>query len=149
MHFSLPHEQCNFRKELWGHRVVLACGLCCGQNVPGLCPAAHVLLLADEDWQLLSERRVFPMSLFNERMLQQMRHWWTRLKILYQTPADKRRDEGEKYKRRQTESREACNVTNDTHNSSSFPYITSKLTWKMSNKWQCTQWTSKRSYIIL
>lgn len=60
------------------------------QYIPCLGPAPNILLFSDEDWKLLLERRVFPLSLFNERMLQQMRHRWPRLKIFFQTPADVR-----------------------------------------------------------
>lgn len=68
-------------------------------SIPCLGPAPNILLFSDEDWKLLPEWRVFPMSLFNERMLQQMCHRWPRLKIFYQTPAGVRGETRNKSRR--------------------------------------------------
>lgn len=57
------------------------------ENVPGLGPAARLLLLLpDESGQLLPERRLFAVGLLDEGMLQQVGDGGARLKILNQTP---------------------------------------------------------------
>lgn len=57
-------------------------------NVPGLGPAARLLLLLlpDESGQLLPERHLFAVGLLDEGMLQQVGDGGARLEILNQAP---------------------------------------------------------------
>lgn len=54
----------------------------------GLGFAAQVLLLSDECRKLLTKRHLFSMGLLDEGVFQEVGHRRTRLKVLYQTPAE-------------------------------------------------------------